>query len=241
MPAGLSRTYVGVGLTARGRKGATSGRVSVPLVPPPRPPSSPTISYDEHAVTVTWEPAPSAPAVHGPPGDDELPSRPIGWARPAIAYNVYDAATSTKLTRTPVAAMEFSDPRIVWGERRCYTVRAGETVGGMAIESDAPEPACETLTDTFPPAAPVNVQSSPGEGAISLIWDPNTEKDLAGYLVFRGVAPGDSLQQITPAPLEETTFRDGVQPGTVYVYEVKAVDKAGNVSAPSNRVQETAR
>ncbi len=44
-----------------------------------------------------------------------------------------------------------------------------------------------------------------------------------------------------PKPIEDTTFRDGVRPGVHYVYAVRAVDKAGNVSPFSNRVEETAR
>ena len=70
---------------------------------------------------------------------------------------------------------------------------------------------------------------------------PNPEKDLAGYIVLRGVEPAETLQPITPEPIVEPSFRDGVQPGVAYVYAVRAVDKAGNTSAPSPRVMETAR
>jgi hypothetical protein len=241
-PTATSRSYVGVGITTRGRKGSISKRAAVPLVPPPPTPSSPRVTYDERAVTVTWAPVDPGPSVQPPASADELPSTPIGMPAPTFAYNVYDTGSSSKLTRTPTAETQFSDPRVVWGERRCYTVRTVETLGALTIESDAPEAACETLTDTFPPAAPANLQSSPGEGSINLIWDANTESDLAGYLVFRGVPAGEGgLQQITPGPIPEATFRDAVQPGAVYVYAVKAVDRAGNVSPESARVQETAR
>ena len=81
----------------------------------------------------------------------------------------------------------------------------------------------------------------PSDGAINLIWEPNTEKDLAGYLVLRGTAAAGTLEPITPAPIQETSFKDGVQPGVAYVYAVKAVDRAGNESPLSARVTETAR
>jgi len=77
-----------------------------------------------------------------------------------------------------------------------------------------------------------------------LIWDANTEPDLAGYIVLRGEAPGDTLQAITKEPVTSTRYRDeSVRPGTRYVYAVVAVDRAvpQNVSAPSDRVEETAR
>ena len=42
---------------------------------------------------------------------------------------------------------------------------------------------------------------------MNLSWDANTEADLAGYLVLRGEAPGDTLQPLTPAPITGTSLR----------------------------------
>ena len=240
----LSRTYVGVGVSARGRNGPLSKRIAVPLVQPPPRPSPPTIVYNETAVTLTW---PSTTAGASPGSADAaavLPSREIGTTPPAIGYNVYDVskpASALKLTKAPIAQTHFEDARIVWGEQRCYVVRTAVTVGGTTIESDAPPATCRTLTDTFAPEAPKSLRSVSSEGAINLIWEPNTEKDLAGYIVLRAVLPSQALEPITPAPIRELTFTDGVQPGVRFVYAVKAVDKAGNVSALSNRVEEAAR
>jgi fibronectin type 3 domain-containing protein len=177
----------------------------------------------------------------------------------AIRYNVYDVtATATapngappsrsspppaplKLNTTPVAEPTFSDPRIAWGEKRCYIVRAVETFSDLIIESDAAPATCKTLVDTFPPAPPANLQSSPQEGAVTLIWDPNTEQDLDGYIVLRG-ASADALEPITAELIHVTQFRDEhLEPGVRFTYAIKAVDKAGNTSAPSNRVEEAAR
>src|SRR5262249_15162257 len=52
-----SRPYVGVGITTRGRKGPFSKRVSVSLAPPPLPPATPTVFYDEKAIFLNWAPA----------------------------------------------------------------------------------------------------------------------------------------------------------------------------------------
>jgi len=251
----LSRTYVSVGISTRGRKGPVSNRVSVPLVPPPPAPGQPKLTYDEKAVKITWPPITVSGMVQAPASDDVLPSTAIGVTAPSIAYNVYDVAPGApvatgasaepvgsfvKLTKAPVSDPTFEDPRIAWGEKRCYTVRAVETVGGLTIESDAAPTECTALTDTFPPAAPKNLQAVATDGAISLIWDGNTEKDLAGYLVLRGVG-GGALESVTPAPIQDPRFHDDVKPGVLYAYAVKAVDKAGNVSPESNRVEETAR
>jgi len=239
------RTYAAFGTSTRGKKGPLSRRVVVPLVLPPPPPSGATITYGETAVSLTWLPADAAGAA-APPADggDVLPSRVIGFTRSTIMYIVYDTtipAAAVRLTKTPLAESKYSDSRIVWGETRCYVVVAAQTVAGATIESDAPPAACDTLVDTFPPAAPTGINAIASEGAINLIWEPNTEKDLAGYFVLRGVEPAETLEPVTPAPIAEPSFKDMVQPGLAYVYVVRAVDRAGNASARSARVVETAR
>jgi hypothetical protein len=242
-----SRTYVGVGITTRGRSGTISKRVSVPLVSPPAAPGQPELNYNETTVTVTWAPVTLVGMVQGPTGDGLLESRPIGLPIPALSYNVYEVASDAsadtppiKLTKAPVQVTTFADPRITWGERRCYAVRSVETADGLSIESGEVASACTTFTDTFPPAAPKGLQALGGESLISLIWEPSPEKDLAGYLVLRGKTP-DTLEPITPAPIPESRFSDGVQSGLRYFYAVKGVDKAGNVGPASVPADETAR
>jgi hypothetical protein len=255
----LTRSYVAVGVSTHDRHGPFSKRIAVPLVPPPPAPTSPTIAYDEKAVTVQWTPVTLAPPIQPPSAGNELASTPIGVSPVPIRYNVYDVtamaatlngappsrtsppAAPLKLNTTPIAELTYSDPRIVWGEKRCYIVRAVETFSDLIIESDAAPPTCETLADTFPPAPPATLQSSPQEGAVTLIWDANTEQDLDGYIVLRG-ASADALEPITAELVHVTQFRDEhLEPGVRFTYAVKAVDKAGNVSAPSNKVEEAAR
>ena len=112
------------------------------------------------------------------------------------------------------------------------------------IESDPSDPICVTPRDTFPPAAPKSLQAVGSAGVINLIWEANKEPDLAGYLVLRGEAPGDTLQPLTPEPIKDNRYQDrSIKPGVTYVYAIVAVDRATppNRSALSNRVQETAR
>jgi len=230
-----SRTYVGVGVSTRGRKGPMSTRVAVPLVPPPLPPSTLQGGFDEKAISISW--APVAAATDGA-ADQVLPSTPLGVGRRELAYNVYQGPT--KLTKAPLPEPAFADTRLTWGEKRCYTVRTAEKVDDTVIESAATSEVCVTPVDTFPPAAPTSLQTVASVGAITLIWEPNTEKDLAGYIVLRGESESD-LQPITPSPITATGFKDDLAPGIHHVYAVRAVDKAGNMSPPSNRAEDTAR
>jgi hypothetical protein len=77
---------------------------------------------------------------------------------------------------------------------------------------------------------------------INLIWDASSEPDLAGYLILRGEAPGATLQPLVSEPTKDTRYADRTTRANVrYVYAIVAVDKAGNRSVPSSRVEEAAR
>jgi len=239
-PAPLARAYVAIGVSTRDRKGPPSKRLLVPLVPPPAAPRGALVTYDEKTIQVKWDAVIPSARIQRPTAPGELASRPLGAPVAPITYNVYDSKTTAKLTAEPLADTAFSDQRIAWGEERCYAVRSLQTLGDLRIESDAAAPACTTLTDIFPPKTPANLQSSPAAGSISLIWDANTEPDLAGYIVLRSTA-GQRLEPMFEDPIKETIFRDDVQPGIRFTYVVVAVDRAGNRSAPSKPVEDAAR
>jgi hypothetical protein len=230
-PSGAAsvRTYIGVGVDKKGRFGRFSKRVAVPLSKAPPGPSQPTVAYSETKITVRWKP-PSRDSSNG-----------TGSSPAPLTYHVYDSTTGARLTSTAVKALEYEDSRIEWGATRCYAVRAVEAVGESSLESDASEPRCEKLVDTFPPAAPKGLTAVSTDGAINLIWEANAEPDLAGYYVLRGRLPDARLERITETPVLEATFLDSVERGVRFVYEVVAVDRAGNQSTPSNRTEETAR
>jgi hypothetical protein len=243
-PAGprvLTRLYVVQGVSSKGRSGPASARVEVPLLAAPGParPGATAPTWDAGSVTVTWQPPASA--------SDEVPG---------VLYNVYSVPAAgaapvgapisapVPLNAKPLEVTTFAHEGAAPGIEQCFVVRSVATVGTAAIESNPSDPICVTPTDVFPPAAPKNLQAVGSEGVISLIWDANTETDLAGYLVLRGEAPGDTLQPLTPAPLKETRYQDrSTKPGVTYVYAIVAVDRATppNRSGASNRVQETAR
>jgi hypothetical protein len=224
-----ARTYVGVGVNKKGRRGPMSKRALVPLLPPPRAPDAPKVQYDEQHIAISWEtPAMSAEAPAG-----------------VLVYEALREGPPVRVTPAPVTQTSADDPRkerFEWGAERCYVVTSVQEVpDGLRIESNASPPTCVTLVDTFPPKPPTGLTTVPQEGAISLIWNSNTEPDLAGYRVLRG-APGDeTLIAITPQLLDAPSFLDTVDAGRRVVYAVEAIDKAGNKSAPSERVEETAR
>ena len=191
---------------------------------------------------------PDAPV--GPP--PVLRSRPIVEWPPSSRYELYEvaepaddrAAMPRPLHATPMDEAEYTDPRVEIGVERCYAVLTLDVVAGFDIRSGLSPPTCVTFVDTFPPEAPDGVTAVGSEGAVSLLWRPTEDEDLRGYVVLRGVPPGETLHPLTAEPVPGNTFRDSTAvPGVRYVYAVQAVDDAEppNVSPVSVRVDATAR
>lgn len=192
--------------------------------PRPAPPPIPRFGYNVYAASPDGSPSTGGGA----------PDLPIGENRPGAPVAPLNAAL--------LLAPPFSDPRLQFGIERCYVVRRVEMVGAIAIESAPSPPVCVTPVDTFPPAPPKTLVSVASDAAVSLIWEPNTESDLGGYVVLRGEAPGDTLAPLTPAPITDAAYVDtSIERNRTYVYEVVAIDEVGNPSEPSNRIEETIR
>ena len=262
------RFYFVVGVSPRGRKAPASAPVAVPLDAASSAPAAPAVSFTETAMTIRWSPSvdarsaafaePTPPANLTPPVPvlPPLPARSLGFQSEATTYHLFEVpaaaaaenpfaiAVPAPLTPQPLALTEHIISGVTFGAERCFIVRPVERMAGAVVMGPASPRTCVTPADTFAPAAPRSLAAIAGEGVISLIWDPNTEADLAGYLVLRGEAPGDTLQAITPEPVTATTYRDTTaRAGVRYVYAVVAVDRATpqNVSSQSNRVEESAR
>ena len=251
-PTSETRLFVVAGVNRRGRPGPPSPVLEVPLVTVPPAPADVEVSYTEQAFVLTWA-APSLanrrPIQEPTPRGGALASRPLPTFSSARAYNVYEvvrppagsnsavaAPVQAPLNPAPLAETRFEDARMEFGVERCFHVRTRETIGTFVVESASSPTTCVTTVDTFAPAAPRGLTGVPGESAVNLLWDPNAEADLAGYLVLRGEGAGEKLQQLNKTPITEPTYRDTtVQAGMMYVYVVVAVDKAGNVSGQSNR------
>lgn len=94
--------------------------------------------------------------------------------------------------------------------------------------------------DVFPPAVPEGLAAVADEQAhaIDLSWRPDTDPDLAGYMVYRRTGTGweciSGRRPVVPPSFEDKD----VTPGHRYAYAVSAVDQDGNESMRSAAVIE---
>jgi hypothetical protein len=145
------------------------------------------------------------------------------------------------------------DKEIRFGQTYEYRAQrvARVTVGAQTLELAGPlsDPVRVQALDVFPPAVPAGlaaVATAAGvatEPSIDLSWQPVTDADLAGYLVYRrqGDAANGAWQRISPPqPLIGPAFHDAhVQPGHTYRYAVSAIDQLGHESSRSPEAEET--
>ena len=167
-------------------------------------------------------------------------------AKPPSEITVTPLGEGAPVNPAPLDVLTFVDPLSgLDGRQRCYVVRALRGDGAQAVEGMPSQRQCVEPVDDFPPEPPTRLSAVSSEGAITLIWEPNAEPDIAGYLVLRGEAGDATLTPVTDTVVTEARFVDRTaKPGVRYVYAVQAIDSRlprPNVSGESARVEETAR
>ncbi len=186
---------------------------------------------------VTRDVVPIAPA----PAPLHLQAEPTAdgvrlfWEKPPAEgqhkYNVYRSAIAgppaeIPLNSQPLNVTEYLDSTVTVGERYIYSVRVAmaDSLPYREGQSSAP---LETLAeDRFPPAAPEGLVAVQEASAVRLFWNPNKERDLAGYRVYRRTGEGEWLL-IGPDPVEKADYLDDeVGIGQILSYRVTAIDKA---------------
>ena len=227
-PVRLTYAVVTEGLSARSE--LSNLATIVPLVTAV-PPASLTATPKSDGVLLTWQEPVTSIAGGVPPV--------------IIGYNVYRGTGETlareftkPVNETPVSGTTYTDLP-PYGDHQ-YRVTAVAAVGPPVIESRPSPAASVTFKDLVAPPAPASVSALVETAAVRLVWDSVDAADLAGYKIYRIEGTGlTELREVgkilfTKEPIRETNFRDiAIQAGISYKYEVTAVDKSGNESAPA--------
>ena len=225
-PMRLTYAIVSEGANARS---PLSNLVAIVPLPVAVPPAEVTATPKPGGVIVTWK-APEASIA--------------GGTAPIISgYNIY-RGEGENVGRTfdpPVNQTLIKET--TWTDvpsygAHTYRVTAVATNGPPRIESEPSAPATVTFKDLVPPPPPATVSALVETTAVRLIWDAVDATDLAGYRIQRAEGTGlETLREVGKFPLtaltQETTYLDTtVQVGISFRYEVTALDKNGNESAP---------
>jgi hypothetical protein len=165
-----------------------------------------------------------------------------------VGYNVYRSPSETEtaklLNSSPVTNREYRDEFFEFDKQYFYFVRTVSVgTGGEPIESGESNIVKISAKDIFPPTAPTAITLAATPTTISIFFAVNPEKDIKGYNIYRSTdetLPKDKWELLTPEPLATNTYQDSkVESGKKYFYYLTAIDKADNISEPSEIVSET--
>ncbi|RFF32617.1 hypothetical protein DZC52_01365 [Wenzhouxiangella sediminis] len=111
-------------------------------------------------------------------------------------------------------------------------LEAEDTFGNAASVS------VNVVIDNFAPQAPTGlVAEIVDDENVQLDWNPGSEPDLLGYLLYRNGDPvnwsGNLPDDLRLLALPDIAFLDEAVPDGLHAYRVFAIDEAGNVSPPS--------
>jgi hypothetical protein len=219
LPASLAWSVVSV--RRAGEKSPLSNFAVLAPAVPPGPPVILAVTPEDGRICLEWL----------PPATDML-GHPVeigGYFvyRRVLPEEEYEAPVNAK----PVAGTAFVDTGPPYGQL-VYTLRA-ILPNKPKVEGAPADEAAVDYRDVFPPPAPARLDALPEAGLVRLVWDPSPAPDLAGYVVFRAEGTAEP-ERLNTEPLKESFSTDtSARPGHRYRYTVRALDKAGNMSAPS--------
>lgn len=223
---------------ARDRSAGPSNAVRVPLAPTLPPPTGLQARVTAEGIALSF----SAPS---PPAARDTFTHSLRIYRRAAGATAETVAGELPL---PASQPALLDKGFEWEKSYQYHVTTVTKIappGGTPVEVEGDDSSTVEIVarDSFPPAAPTDVQAvasaGGGQSFIDLTWTPNNEADLAGYNVYRR-EPAGQPQKINAEPVKTPAFRDsGVSPGQAYLYSVSAVDLRANESGRSEETSET--
>lgn len=167
---------------------------------------------DGQALVVSWTPSP----------DDPLK---------VVAYYIErdngGDGVFIRLTQLAPGTRTWTD--LAAGDGRCHTYRVIASDG--VRESGSLQTACLVAVNDLPPGSPASLTASaltPFEGRLR--WSAVIAPDLSSYQIQLSGPDGTRTLIVAPNAIE--TNVSGLKPETTYSVSLRAVDTAGNLSAP---------
>jgi hypothetical protein len=229
-------TYTVEVMNDRGRSAGLSNQARVSAAPTLPPPANFAVEVRAEGVVVTWSPVTEPTAASGLHYLNRIYRREENGKDTVAGELAVNSASDAR----------FVDRNFAWGKRYSYhatVVTLIDRTPGLEaeVEGDDTPQVSVFAHDIFPPAVPSGLQAAFTEDLhpfIDLIWNPDTESDLAGYNVFRH-EDGGQPAKINSDLVKLPAFRDlAISAGKKYYYSVSAVDIRGNESERSEEANE---
>ena len=194
-------------ITQNGKRSDWSNFETLSVVAPPATPSAPVVEDTAQGERITWTGA----------GDRFRVLRKVGDEKD---YTVVATVT----------AHEWTDGSIEYGKPYSYMVQAVADAGhDQVAESDLSAATPKTPKDTFAPPVPGGLRADRSGSGVSLVWEPDSDADLAGYRVYRSEGNG-AMQKLAVTNTVPSYSDTTAEHGKTYRYAVSAFDRAGNES-----------
>lgn len=179
-------------------------------------------------IEVTWQPPPPCP--RNPMAEVHPDHILVRWDPPESEAGLVVAYLVN--VRHLVFGTNFRIEDFTFGVPLNLVVDAVAHVGNPTVSSAD----CTTISlvprDVFPPAVPTGLRAIRLPVGVQLLWDPVADADLEGYRIYRRDPGGEKVIAAEMAPTNQFIDRNAPSDRLVY-YEVTAVDRDGNESAPS--------
>ncbi len=161
-----------------------------------------------------------------------------------ISYNIYISTTQS--------VFDFSSPDyttqelyyvvdgLTAGTEYWFVVRAADSTGNEEININ--EKNATPSIEDLPPDTPSGLTaliSNYGD-AVILEWTPNSELDIAGYLIYRSESSGEGFTLINTTASHMILYTDDtITEGSTYYYVIQAFDNIGQNSTFSPEIEIT--
>ncbi len=204
--------------------------IEVPYFPIPNPPDAVQTVLSERVVVLKWKP----PEFNC---DGTLLDHLSGYI---VERSEKDSPESFQVIATinDVSQTSYSDNTV--RSDSTYFYRIYGFVNPLKVPGLITESIRVDTTDTFRPKKPANLKAAASVKGIHLLWDSNTETDIAGYRIYRAQKPGGPFTLLNSFSLiKDSAYTDStIDSGGFYMYRVTAVDqsKNQNESEPSETV-----
>jgi hypothetical protein len=199
-----------------GRASAWSNLVELTIVPPLAAPSGVEVRAVAEGVRLSWSGSAPRYRILRREGPEEMPRQ---------------------IATSDVAG--YTDAGTEYGKTYRYLVQGVQPAGAGEAESAPSAEAVITPEDKFAPGVPTGLAAVAGNDGVELVWEPNTEADLAGYRVYRATGDG-KLERLTGTITTPSYSDKKVETGKSYRYAVTSIDRLSNESAPCAAVGITA-